>query len=588
MPFTLRELVTQRERRGPVIAVVAGSGQVARYAAEAGADFLLALNAGLYRNLGTGSLASFLPYGNANDQTTALLREHILPHARGLPTVAGVLASDPTRSVQTVLHRLLSLGVHGVVNWPAVGLADGQFRRCMEAEGMGVEAEATLLAEARALGLVTFGFALEEATVARFVAAGVDGLILAAGLTHQVDDIREKRDQLQHALVSVNRLLKVARQAERPPLCLAYGGPITTAEDLEELFRHCPVDGFVGGSVFERLPVQSIVTATVRVFKSVRLSPAQVPPGDEFGGMIGRSSVMHELFDAIRRVAPYDVNVCLEGETGTGKELVATQIHRLSQRARQPFVAMNCGAIPESLLESELFGHEKGAFTHADRRRLGKFELGHQGTLFLDEIADLSAHGQVALLRAIQQREITRVGGDHPVPVNVRILAASNRSLASLVAEGRFRADLYHRLNNVTLTVPPLSDRLDDIPLLAEPILARLCIKLNRKRLTLSAAFYDLLGQHHWAGNVRELEQVIGRAALLEDGPVLQGKSFAPAPGTQAFAGSLGGAPMRHQPKTSRRTLARSALEEAKGNKSHAALQLGISRKTLYQWLRAE
>jgi two-component system response regulator HydG len=348
------------------------------------------------------------------------------------------------------------------------------------------------------------------------------------------------------------------------------------------------VDGFVGGSVFERLPVQSIVTSTVRLFKSVRPSPVQVPAGDEFGGMIGRTPVMRELFEAIRRVAPYDVNVCLEGETGTGKELVAAQIHRLSQRARQPFVAMNCGAIPESLLESELFGHEKGAFTHADRRRLGKFELAHQGTLFLDEIADLSPRGQVALLRAIQQREITRVGGEQPVPVNVRILAASNRSLAPLVADGRFRADLYHRLNNITLTVPPLRDRLDDIPLLAEAILVRLCIQLNRKRLTLSATFHDALCRHDWPGNVRELEHVLGRAALLEDGPVLQGKSFLPRSGISGTTDGEAVPRFRHQPRSSRRSLARRAVEEATGNKSRAAAHLGISRKTLYQWLREE
>jgi transcriptional regulator with PAS, ATPase and Fis domain len=487
-----------------------------------------------------------------------------------------------------MLRRLLGLGVQGVINWPAVGLVDGQFRRCLEAEGLGVEAEAAMLAEARTLGLVTIGYAVDEEAVSRFVVAGVDGLVLAVGLTHQVDDIREKRDQLQLALGHVNRLLKVVRQAEGPPLCLAYGGPITAVEDLEELFRHSSVDGFVGGSVFERLPVQSIVTSTVRLFKSVRPSPVRLPAGDEFGGMIGGSPVMHELFEAIRRVAPYDVNVCLEGETGTGKELVAAQIHRLSQRARQPFVAMNCGAIPESLLETGLFGHEEGAFTHAARRRLGKFELAHQGTLFLDEIADLSPRGQVALLRAIQQREITRVGGEQSVPVNVRILAASNRNLAPLVADGRFRADLYHRLNDITLTVPPLRDRLDDIPLLAEAILARLCIQLNRKRLTLSATFHDALSRHGWPGNVRELEHVIGRAALLEDGSMLHGKSFLPMSGKGATADGAAASLFRHQPRSSRHTLARRALEEAAGNKSRAAGHLGISRKTLYQWLREE
>jgi two-component system response regulator HydG len=291
---------------------------------------------------------------------------------------------------------------------------------------------------------------------------------------------------------------------------------------------------------------------------------------------------MQELYRLIRRIAPHNVNVCIEGESGTGKELVASLIHRLSNRSPQAFIGMNCGSIPDTLLESELFGHEKGAFTGADRRRLGKFELANEGTLLLDEVGDLSPRGQVALLRAIQQREIARIGGSQPIPVNVRILAASNRRLENLVEEGRFRNDLYFRLNNITVTLPPLRDRKDDIPLLVDYFLSRLAVQLNRKPMSLSASFYKRLEQHYWPGNVRELESMICRTALLEDDRILEGREFTPQGDSSVRALD----PARDQGKQMRSNIIHRALEAADGNKSRAAASLKVSRKTFYKWLQ--
>jgi len=311
---------------------------------------------------------------------------------------------------------------------------------------------------------------------------------------------------------------------------------------------------------------------------------------------------MRRVFEMIRRIAPHDVSVCIEGESGSGKELIAAQIHRLSPRVHEALVTLNCGAIPDPLLESELFGHERGAFTGADRRRLGKFELAHRGTLFLDEVADLSPRGQVALLRAIQQREITRVGGEGPFRVDVRILAASNRDLARLVRDGRFRADLYHRLDGVTVRVPPLRERREDIPALAESILGRLEIQLDRRILGLSEGFLRKLLEAPWPGNVREMEHVLCRAAILEDGAVLEGRWFDPAAGDLESAPLEAPAPYalpalplhglpgpvtdRRRSAGSRRAAAEEAVRRAAGNKSRAAGALGISRKTLYVWLK--
>jgi len=601
------------------LVVVAGSGQVALSAAEAGADFLMALNAGVYRNLGHGSLPSFLPLGNANTQTLRLLREHILPVAHGLPVIAGVQARDPVHPMPALFGKLRTLGVRGVANWPAVGFLDGTLRAAWERGGRGLEGEIEMLRAAQAAGFAGFGFVFTPEEARAFADAGIETLILHLGLTRQPEDVHATRDMLQMNQGALRTMLEAARSGGRRPRCLAFGGAVTEPEDLEELLRYCPLDGFAGGSVFERLPVGGILDSTVRRFRSALRQPATARDGQKsvlglgpgMGPILGASSAMAKLFQTIRKVAPFDVSVYIEGESGVGKELVAIQLHQHNRRAPHPFVTVNCGAIPDTLLESELFGHEKGSFTGADRRRLGKFELAQHGTLFLDEVADLSPHGQVALLRALQQREIMRVGGERPIPVDVRIVAASNQSLSRLVEQGRFRADLYHRLNNVTLAVPPLRDRLDDLPLLIEDAMARIQVQLGRRISGVTQRFLAQLRRHYWPGNVRELQHVITQSALLEDGMLLEGKEFIPKaapmsdhaipmsmgristapPASQpAPAPVLPTLPLRHgqvADREDRRYAARHALTAHGGNKSRAAAALGVTRKTLYAWLES-
>jgi DNA-binding NtrC family response regulator/predicted TIM-barrel enzyme len=575
-----------RDAGAPLIAVVAGNGQVARCAVEARADLVLGLNAGPYRHLGVGSLASFMPYGNANEQTRDLVRRELLPRAGGLPLIAGVCAHDPTVDLDGLLAEYAALGVAGVTNWPALGFIDGSFRQALEAEGCDEAGELALMEKARRHGLATFGFVLDRGAAGRFAAAGCDGLILDLGLTRQWSDVHEHRDQLRQAIATLNGMTEAVQASGRSPLCLAFGGPVVGADDFAEVLRYGFVHGFAGGSVFERLPVQDVVAGTIARFKAVAVdhshpSPASTddPGGDGLMDMAGRSPAMTRLFALIQRVARADINVCIEGESGVGKELVATAIHRLGSRAHQPFVTLNCGALPDSLVESELFGHERGAFTGADRRRLGKFELAHGGTLFLDEIADLSPRAQVALLRAIQSREITRLGGERSLPVDVRVVVASHQALAEACAAGRFRADLYYRLNHFTLHVPPLRERGDDLRLLVNRMLPRLSVQFGREITGIAPAFLHKLAAHAWPGNVRELQHVMTRAALLEDGAVLTGQAFVPV--------LHGAAPAPVAPRSAgRRARADQALAACAGNKSLAAAQLGITRKTLYAWLR--
>jgi two-component system, NtrC family, nitrogen regulation response regulator NtrX len=251
--------------------------------------------------------------------------------------------------------------------------------------------------------------------------------------------------------------------------------------------------------------------------------------------LLGNSPVMETIRQTIRRVAPTDARVLVTGGNGTGKELVARWLHEHSRRNAMPFVEVNCAAIPTELIESELFGHEKGAFTGADRLRIGKFEEAHCGTLFLDEIGDLSLAAQAKVLRALQENVITRVGGTSTIPVDVRVIAATNKDLHVEIAEGRFREDVYHRLNVIPIQVPPLRDRREDIPLLAKSFLEELSrrdILFANKSFTDDAL--DLLAAQEWTGNVRELHNIVERIGILSTRPEIDADAVAKLMGTPA------------------------------------------------------
>ena len=326
------------------------------------------------------------------------------------------------------------------------------------------------------------------------------------------------------------------------------------------------------------------VVAKDRVISRLR---KELSSEDAFHGILGKSAAMVQVFDLISSAAQSEAPVIIYGDSGTGKELVAAAIHKLGPRRKGPFIKVNCAALSESLLESELFGHVKGAFTGADRTRVGRFEAANGGDIFLDEIGDLPLSTQVKLLRVLQEKEIEKVGDHHPLAIDVRILAATNQDLSTLMEEGRFREDLYYRIGVIPIHLPPLRERREDIPLLLEAFINRILLKADKPISGMSREALDLLFSYDWPGNVRELINVIEYSFVLcHEGEIMPNHLPATVTGTQPSV-----APRRRAVKTQNDEAERKRILEALaatgGNQSKAAEILGISRVTLWKRLKA-
>ncbi|MDX1501664.1 MAG: sigma-54 dependent transcriptional regulator [Thermoanaerobaculia bacterium] len=310
-----------------------------------------------------------------------------------------------------------------------------------------------------------------------------------------------------------------------------------------------------------------------------------------FESIIGKSAAMERLFDQMRQVAPTRSSVLIVGESGTGKELVATALHHASPRSEERFLAINCGAIPSDILESELFGHERGAFTGAVNRKVGKFQIAHRGTLFLDEISELYPELQVKLLRVLEERQIMRVGGTENIDVDFRLIAATNQDLEKEVAEGRFREDLYYRLKVVTLQVPPLRHRAGDLALLSESFLDLFCREHGRQPKRLTQEALEVMERYHWPGNVRELKNVLESIVIFHSGEEIAARdlpsevrSRSGSPAAGAGVQNLSGEP-RTMAEIERQAILET-LELTGGKRAEAARILGIGLRTLQRKLK--
>ncbi|MCI0614992.1 sigma-54 dependent transcriptional regulator, partial [bacterium] len=383
-------------------------------------------------------------------------------------------------------------------------------------------------------------------------------------------------------------ILRVAKEAdsETPVIFMtAYGSIEIAVEAMKNGaydFMPKPVD------------INHLLLLVKRIQSSQQLRNENMILKEEFSRMLGFPRILgedrslQEITLAIQKAAPTDATVLITGESGTGKELFARAIHQLSTRKDAPFVAVNCAAIPEPLLENELFGHEKGAFTGALNRKLGKFELAQGGTVFLDEIGEMTIPLQAKLLRVLQEKEFDRVGGTKPVQVDIRVLAATNRNLEELVADKQFRDDLFFRLSVFPIHIPPLRQRKKDIPLLAEHFVEQFSRELKRGKLKLSVSATRKLMEYSWPGNVRELQNCLERAVILSDGNVVQEKDILTQSGAASgsiadyldLEGPLSEVRKRAADEAEKQAILKSWQNSAQ-NVERAAIELGISSKTL-------
>jgi Nif-specific regulatory protein len=306
----------------------------------------------------------------------------------------------------------------------------------------------------------------------------------------------------------------------------------------------------------------------------------------DFSNIIGTSGPVRQVYEQVAQVAATNTTALIRGESGTGKELIAHAIHYNSLRAKKPFVKVSCAALPESLIEAELFGHEKGAFTGAEARKKGRFELAEGGTLFLDEIGDINLSTQVKLLRVLQEREFERVGGTETIKVNVRLIAATNKDMEQALANGTFREDLYYRLNVFTIFVPPLRDRKADLLLLADHFLEKFSHEHGKSIKRISTPAIDMLVSYHWPGNVREMENALERAVLMCEGQVIHAHHLPPSLQTAEASGTVTRVSLTDAIVAYEKDLIQDALKTTRGNRAKAARLLDATERILNYKIR--
>lgn len=578
------KLLEKIRRAQPIVGAAVGSGFTAQAAERGEADFLMVLNAGFFRTLGCSSMAALMPYANANHLSWETTVRAILPRVTTTPVVLGVCAQDPETSLEQRIAGIKRYEIAGITNFPSVGFIDGQYREALEEAGLGFDREIEMLRAAKRAGLLTVGYCFNDGEALAMSRAGVDLLCLNLGFTEwRSRSESEHMAALDSAVIKINGILAQLRRERPATRVVIFGGPVVVPQDTTYVYQHTAINGYVGGSAIERFPASPLITQTMREFHEA--AEAGKREG-RLGAMIGRSEAMREVFELIRKVAATDAPVLITGESGTGKELAAREIHRLSNRATHPLVNCNCGAISETLAMSELFGHERGAFTGATSKRLGKFKQADEATLFLDELSDMPLSIQASLLRTLQENEVVPLGGDLPIPVDVRLIAATNQELPRLIHEGRFRLDLYYRLSTVILRIPPLRERKEDIPLLIRDLM-RLCSEQYGCPVpAVSDEVMQLFMDHPWPGNIRELKIVVERCFILGRGAALRTEwlqDMFEAAHTLAHGQAT---PRNVASLDQRRERLEEVLARHNGNKTATARELGVTRKTIYDWLK--
>ncbi|MFW5970451.1 MAG: phosphoenolpyruvate hydrolase family protein, partial [Halofilum sp. (in: g-proteobacteria)] len=572
----------------------------ARAAAHGGADILLTLHAGRVRVMGAPSIACMLPVAENNRSVLDFARAEILGRVE-LPVFFGACVFDPRVALDDLVADVVAAGFHGICNFPTAVHFDGPMRQNLEYAGGGFQREVRLMQVARSAGLQTLGYVRRQDEALMMAEAGVDVVCINYGWNAGGMAGVPSRYTLDEAGEHARQVFAAVRRHNPRIQCTVEGGPITTPAEAQQVAEASGADGYIGGSTIDRIPLEAAVAETTSAYKSVahlqqrihHLKSEWLGEGHEFG-LIGRSAAITSVIQMIRKVADSDLSVLITGENGTGKELVARAIHAASRRRDQRMVAVNCAAIPAELLESELFGHEAGAFTGAAKARVGRFEQASDTTLLLDEIGDLALPLQAKLLRVLEDGSFERLGTNTPRRTHARILCASNRPLRRMAAEGTFREDLLYRLNAVEITLPPLRERIEDLPLLVRYLLPRIAEEMNPRVRQMDASAYRALMRHSWPGNVRELRNVLERAVIMCDEDVVSADDLPPlavepplaATPTGPSAASADDPPARESTPRGEREWILAALQRNRYRRGETARELGLARKTLYNKMR--
>lgn len=588
----LNQLVQSIRSKEPIVGVSIGGGRSAKQAASGGADLLLALNSGRFRMVGVASTAGMLPFANSNQMVFDFGSKEVLPRVKNIPVVFGACAQDMTLTHQELLNKIESQGFDGINNFPTVSLIDGQYREALEENGEGFNNEVDLLKMASQRGMFTVAFAVTQEEAIAMAKANVDILCLHFGWTYlktvegpTVDDLINKANTIFAEVFKIKPTI----------IPMIYGGAVVKNPEMTTRFyKETKVVGYIGGSVFEVMPNEnSIKDATDRFknfYKVKELEKEnetlrkQLLMQKGVHQLIGDSKTMKEIIDLIPKVAHRDSNILIEGESGTGKDLVVKTIHYSSPRAMDPFIKVNCATIPTHLMESELFGHEKGAFLGADSQHIGRFELANKGTLFLDNITELSLDVQAKLLRVIQDQEFERVGGNETLHIDVRIISTTNKDIKEELAVHRFREDLYYLLNVVTIHMSPLRSHKEDIPLLVDRFIDELNERYNTT-IHLTPQVMESFMRYDWPGNVRELRNALERGSILCESNVMDVRCLPPV----FHSGQTENSTINYVKQSSmivEKELLLTELQKANWNQTRVAEKLGMTRRTLYNKIK--
>jgi len=584
------------KNKEPIIGVSIGNGRSAKHAEYGGADMIATLNAGRFRMGGVASTASLLPFNNSNEYVFDFATKEVLPKIHDIPVLFGACAQDPLINHDEFIDKLIEVGFQGINNFPTVSIIDGAYREALEAEGEGFIHEVNLIRKANEKGMFTVAFAvtLEEAMM--MANADADVLCLHFGWTYVRQPPKDEIDSYVNNLIQrANVVFEEIKKIKPNIIPMIYGGAIVRNQDvIKRFYKETDTVGYFGGSVFDTIPLEGSMAEATESFKNMnRLSLLEMEneklkkllkKREGIGSVLGNSSKVKELVTWIKKVSNHNANILIEGESGTGKDLVVKVVHYNSNRASHPLRKLNCASIPKTMIASELFGYEKGAFSGADKRHIGRIESANPGTLFLDNVTELDLNVQAKLLRVIQDGEFERVGGSETIKLDVRVVSTTSKDIRQEMVNGNFREDLYYLLTVLNRTLPPLRDHKEDIPIYVNAFLKQIEERYHHKfevtDLVMNAfMFYD------WPGNVRELKNVLERGVILCENNMID-ISCLPGAFSQYILVDDKVNYIKNSSMLIEKELILSELLKVNWNQTKVASKLGISRRTLYNKIK--